>query len=75
MRLILSGAAPLSTHVETFLRVVACAHVLQGYGKAIFNSYFHRVIKASFHFLNGFIESFCIAFTLIAFSISTLLQV
>ncbi|XP_008239039.1 PREDICTED: long chain acyl-CoA synthetase 4 [Prunus mume] len=32
VRLILSGAAPLSTHVETFLRVVACAHVLQGYG-------------------------------------------
>ncbi|GAB2225459.1 hypothetical protein Droror1_Dr00006251 [Drosera rotundifolia] len=32
VRFILSGAAPLSTHVETFLRVVACAHVLQGYG-------------------------------------------
>ncbi|KAG6688360.1 hypothetical protein I3843_11G119300 [Carya illinoinensis] len=32
VRLILSGAAPLSTHVETFLRVVACAHVIQGYG-------------------------------------------
>ncbi|KAJ7952141.1 Long chain acyl-CoA synthetase [Quillaja saponaria] len=32
VRLILSGAAPLSTHVEGFLRVVACAHVLQGYG-------------------------------------------
>uniref|UniRef100_A0A5B7BY01 Long-chain-fatty-acid--CoA ligase n=1 Tax=Davidia involucrata TaxID=16924 RepID=A0A5B7BY01_DAVIN len=32
VRLILSGAAPLSTCVETFLRVVACAHVLQGYG-------------------------------------------
>ncbi|KAM1025171.1 hypothetical protein FF1_038319 [Malus domestica] len=32
VRLILSGAAPLSTHVEAFLRVVACAHVLQGYG-------------------------------------------
>ncbi|XAR70180.1 Long-chain-fatty-acid--CoA ligase [Bertholletia excelsa] len=32
VRLILSGAAPLATHVETFLRVVACAHVLQGYG-------------------------------------------
>lgn len=32
MRLILSGAAPLATHVEAFLRVVACAHVLQGYG-------------------------------------------
>lgn len=32
VRLILSGAAPLSTHVEEFLRVVACCHVLQGYG-------------------------------------------
>ncbi|XP_052192582.1 long chain acyl-CoA synthetase 4-like isoform X2 [Diospyros lotus] len=32
VRLILSGAAPLATHVETFLRVVSCAHVLQGYG-------------------------------------------
>ncbi|KAL0426112.1 UNVERIFIED_CONTAM: Long chain acyl-CoA synthetase 4 [Sesamum radiatum] len=30
--LILSGAAPLSSSVETFLRVVTCAHVLQGYG-------------------------------------------
>uniref|UniRef100_A0A5B6Z3S2 Long-chain-fatty-acid--CoA ligase n=1 Tax=Davidia involucrata TaxID=16924 RepID=A0A5B6Z3S2_DAVIN len=32
VRLILSGAAPLATHVEAFLRVVACAYVLQGYG-------------------------------------------
>ncbi|KAM7511903.1 hypothetical protein LguiB_010778 [Lonicera macranthoides] len=32
VRLILSGAAPLSTSIETFLRVVTCAHVLQGYG-------------------------------------------
>ncbi|KAK9274455.1 hypothetical protein L1049_021702 [Liquidambar formosana] len=32
VRLILSGAAPLATHVESFLRVVSCAHVLQGYG-------------------------------------------
>lgn len=32
IRLILSGAAPLSASVETFLRVVTCAHVLQGYG-------------------------------------------
>ncbi|XP_061374116.1 long chain acyl-CoA synthetase 4 [Gastrolobium bilobum] len=32
VRLILSGAAPLSTHVEGYLRVVSCAHVLQGYG-------------------------------------------
>ncbi|KAI4303639.1 hypothetical protein MLD38_039244 [Melastoma candidum] len=32
VRLILSGAAPLSTHVEAFLRVVTCSYVLQGYG-------------------------------------------
>ncbi|KAL0918022.1 hypothetical protein M5K25_013141 [Dendrobium thyrsiflorum] len=32
VRLILSGAAPLATHVEEFLRVVTCAHVQQGYG-------------------------------------------
>ncbi|OMP02937.1 AMP-dependent synthetase/ligase [Corchorus olitorius] len=32
VRLILSGAAPLSALVEEFLRVVACCHVLQGYG-------------------------------------------
>ncbi|XP_058225634.1 long chain acyl-CoA synthetase 4-like isoform X1 [Rhododendron vialii] len=32
VRVILSGAAPLATYVETFLRVVSCAHVLQGYG-------------------------------------------
>ncbi|XP_010925724.1 long chain acyl-CoA synthetase 4 [Elaeis guineensis] len=32
VRLILSGAAPLATHVEAFLRVVTCAHVMQGYG-------------------------------------------
>ncbi|KAK9668396.1 hypothetical protein RND81_13G057400 [Saponaria officinalis] len=32
VRLVLSGAAPLSAHVETFLRVVACCYILQGYG-------------------------------------------
>lgn len=32
VRLILSGAAPLATHVESYLRVVTCAHVVQGYG-------------------------------------------
>ncbi|XP_028774783.1 long chain acyl-CoA synthetase 4-like [Neltuma alba] len=32
VRLILSGSAPLSMHVEGFLRVVSCAHVIQGYG-------------------------------------------
>ena len=32
MRIILSGGAPLAAHIETFFRVVSCAHVLQGYG-------------------------------------------
>ncbi|XP_012086726.1 long chain acyl-CoA synthetase 4 [Jatropha curcas] len=32
VRLLISGAAPLATHIETFLRVSSCAHVLQGYG-------------------------------------------
>ncbi|KAM7494343.1 hypothetical protein LguiB_028952 [Lonicera macranthoides] len=32
VRLILSGAAPLAVHIEEYLRVVACCHVLQGYG-------------------------------------------
>ncbi|XP_052209747.1 long chain acyl-CoA synthetase 4-like [Diospyros lotus] len=32
VRIILSGAAPLATHIEAYLRVVSCAHVLQGYG-------------------------------------------
>ncbi|KAK4490795.1 hypothetical protein RD792_001508 [Penstemon davidsonii] len=32
VRIILSGAAPLASHVEEFLRVVSCSVVLQGYG-------------------------------------------
>ncbi|KAL6556441.1 Long chain acyl-CoA synthetase 4 [Orobanche gracilis] len=32
VRVILSGAAPLASHVEEFLRVVSCCYVLQGYG-------------------------------------------
>ncbi|XAR55132.1 Long-chain-fatty-acid--CoA ligase [Bertholletia excelsa] len=32
VRIVLSGAAPLSTHIESYLKVVACSHVLQGYG-------------------------------------------
>lgn len=32
VRLVLSGAAPLSSHVEEFLRVIMCAPVVQGYG-------------------------------------------
>lgn len=37
VRIILSGAAPLSKHVEGFLRVVTCAHILQGYGMFFLN--------------------------------------
>lgn len=33
VRLVISGAAPLSGHVEKFLRVIMCAPVMQGYGK------------------------------------------
>lgn len=33
VRLVISGAAPLSGHVEQFLRVIMCSPVLQGYGK------------------------------------------
>ncbi|KAJ3701291.1 hypothetical protein LUZ61_004996 [Rhynchospora tenuis] len=32
VRIIFSGAAPLAKHVEEFMRVVTCSHVLQGYG-------------------------------------------
>jgi len=32
VRLVISGAAPLSGHVEEFLRVIMCSPVLQGYG-------------------------------------------
>ncbi|XP_052190254.1 long chain acyl-CoA synthetase 1-like [Diospyros lotus] len=32
LRLIISGAAPLSREVEEFMRVTSCAFVLQGYG-------------------------------------------
>ncbi|KAG0579471.1 hypothetical protein KC19_4G101200 [Ceratodon purpureus] len=32
VRLVISGAAPLSGHVEEFLRVIMCAPVMQGYG-------------------------------------------
>ncbi|KAM7258039.1 hypothetical protein ACFE04_013780 [Oxalis oulophora] len=32
LRLIISGGAPLAVHVENYLRVVTCAHTLQGYG-------------------------------------------
>lgn len=33
VQLVVSGAAPLATNVEEFLRVVTCAPVVQGYGR------------------------------------------
>ena len=32
VRIIVSGGAPLATHVEEFLKVTMCAPVVQGYG-------------------------------------------
>jgi long-chain acyl-CoA synthetase len=32
VRIVISGGAPLSSHVEEYLRVVMCAPILQGYG-------------------------------------------
>ncbi|KAG8375103.1 hypothetical protein BUALT_Bualt10G0065500 [Buddleja alternifolia] len=32
VRVILSGAAPLASHIDEYLRVVSCSYVLQGYG-------------------------------------------
>ncbi|XP_035838283.1 long chain acyl-CoA synthetase 4 [Helianthus annuus] len=32
VHIILSGGAPLAPHVEAYLKVVTCSHVLQGYG-------------------------------------------
>lgn len=32
IRLLVSGGAPLSRHVEDFLKVTMCCHVIQGYG-------------------------------------------
>jgi hypothetical protein len=32
VKIIWSGGAPLARHIEEFLRIVTCAHVLQGYG-------------------------------------------
>lgn len=43
MRVILSGAAPLASHVEEYLRVVSCAHVLQGYGTLSFLPFLKNV--------------------------------
>jgi long-chain acyl-CoA synthetase len=39
VNLLLCGAAPLAPHVEEFLRVVMCCHVLQGYGMKSFTGY------------------------------------
>ena len=45
VRLILSGAAPLSRHVEEYLRVVTCSHVLQGYGMLVNKIYSSKIHK------------------------------
>lgn len=45
MRVILSGAAPLASHVEEYLRVVSCAHVLQGYGTLSFFFFLAILLK------------------------------
>jgi long-chain acyl-CoA synthetase len=45
VRLVLSGAAPLSPHVEEFLRVVMCAPVLQGYGMNLPCFIFHASLS------------------------------
>ena len=49
VRLILSGAAPLSAHVEGYLLVVTCAHVLQGYGILFLNMKIR--LAPCYHFL------------------------
>jgi long-chain acyl-CoA synthetase len=36
LRIIVSGGAPLAAPVEEFLRVVTCAHVVQGYGMHLY---------------------------------------
>jgi hypothetical protein len=41
VRLVISGAAPLSGHVEEFLRVIMCSPVLQGYGMFLKTQNFH----------------------------------
>ena len=50
MRVILSGAAPLATHVEEYLRVVTCAHVLQGYGTSLILLLSYEAIKFYFYY-------------------------
>lgn len=59
VRIILSGAAPLATHVEAFLRVVACCHVLQGYGMPSLN--IQTDVQIAFSALLAFKFSFNLA--------------
>lgn len=51
VRIILSGGAPLATHIETFFRVVSCAHVLQGYGMSSLYLHFHKIkqVELKYH--------------------------
>lgn len=61
VRLILSGAAPLASHVEEYLRVVTCSYVLQGYGISLnsinlFPVKRSRVFKSPLYIYFVFIE-------------------
>lgn len=51
VRIILSGGAPLASHIETFFRVVSCAHVLQGYGMSSLHLHFHKtkLVDPNYH--------------------------
>lgn len=40
VKCVISGAAPLPSHLEEFLRVVTCAPVVQGYGTHLNRSLF-----------------------------------
>ena len=53
MRIILSGAAPLASHVEEYLRIVTGSHVLQGYGNFLYRmkfTYWHPIFSFLFLF-------------------------
>jgi long-chain acyl-CoA synthetase len=62
VRVILSGAAPLATHVEEYLRVVTCAHVLQGYGTSFLILSSYETIK--FYCYDWFKLEDCLIFLL-----------
>lgn len=49
VKIVISGAAPLASHVEDFLRVVTCAPVVQGYGKCTLLSGLHTCESRNAH--------------------------